>query len=454
MNITHLTIEDFKRLSAVEITPTDGKPVILTGDNGQGKSSILDAIFAALTGQELEESIRHGERRAKITLTLAGKEGTYIIEKVYTPGGKRLTITDADGKPVPKMQTFLDALIGQLAFDPLEFAGMKAKEQAEALREACGLDTSDLDEKHKEAYAARTEANRLSKAAGTLYDQAPNPAPGTPEQEVSASEAHDTLEALQKKAYLAKTAQQQTQHYRDQVERLEAELADAKNSLKHYEEKEAAIKAEAPTDEELEAAKQKLLQADSINAEVRKGREKSRLKADWKAKAKRAADLDAEIEAVAKEKAERLAKAKMPVEGMELDGDTVRMNGVPFSQLSTAEQIRISAFMAMAQNPTIKIILIREGALISRQNFQMLADMAKEKGYQLWVEKFQEEPAQDSLHIVDGAIAYQDGKPVMNLPEAPEEKPAKAKAKPEPQPEPQPPVDDQTMSLFGDDDIL
>lgn len=445
MNITHLTIEDFKRLSAVEITPTDGKPVILTGNNGQGKSSILDAIFAALTGQELEESIRHGERRAKINLTIAGKEGTYTIEKVYTQGGKRLTIEDADGKPVPKMQTFLDGLIGQLAFDPLAFAGMKAKEQAAALREACGLDTSDLDERHKEKYAERTVANREAKSAEAHYETLPNAPAGTPDEEVSAVAAHEELSRLQAKRRMADEHQKYVREQEEEIARLERELEDARKDLAALKKDAECAEAEAPTAEDLEAAKKKLADTDETNTAVRQKREKALAKETWKKKAEAAAKLDKAIEAIAAEKAERLAKAKMPVEGMELDGDTVRMNGVPCSQLSTAEQIRISAYMAMAQNPTIKIILIREGALISKANFQMLAEMATAKGYQLWVEKFQEEPASDSLHIVDGSIAYEDGKPVMNLPEEPKKA---EKANPAPKEEPKPVETDLLDELF------
>ena len=49
MKILKLTAENFKKLSAVEITP-DGNVVVISGKNGAGKSSVLDAIEAALCG--------------------------------------------------------------------------------------------------------------------------------------------------------------------------------------------------------------------------------------------------------------------------------------------------------------------------------------------------------------------------------------------------------------------
>ena len=49
MKIVSLEAENYKRLKAVEITP-DGNMVVIGGRNAQGKSSVLDAIWAALGG--------------------------------------------------------------------------------------------------------------------------------------------------------------------------------------------------------------------------------------------------------------------------------------------------------------------------------------------------------------------------------------------------------------------
>src|SRR3989337_2937510 len=49
MKILKLTAENVKKLRAVEITPT-GELVEVTGRNGAGKTSVLDAIWWALAG--------------------------------------------------------------------------------------------------------------------------------------------------------------------------------------------------------------------------------------------------------------------------------------------------------------------------------------------------------------------------------------------------------------------
>ena len=49
MKILQLEAENVKRLKVVSIKP-DGSLVQITGANGEGKSSVLDAIYYALAG--------------------------------------------------------------------------------------------------------------------------------------------------------------------------------------------------------------------------------------------------------------------------------------------------------------------------------------------------------------------------------------------------------------------
>ena len=95
MNITTLSIENVKRLSAIRIT-ADGKPIVLTGNNGAGKSSVLDGILLALSGAGLEDPIKHGATRAVIKLKIEGKEEALNIERIIRPGSRELKVTYAD----------------------------------------------------------------------------------------------------------------------------------------------------------------------------------------------------------------------------------------------------------------------------------------------------------------------------------------------------------------------
>lgn len=426
MNILELQINDVKRISAVEINPATGEPVILTGDNAQGKSSVLDSIVFALSNTGLDDPIRHGRPSGSITVKLGRDQVEYTVERRITKKGQYLTLRDAKGVEVSKAQTFLNGLLGNYAFDPLEFTTLKPKEQVEALKAAAGLDFSELDAKRLEHYNRRTTIARDGKEKKARFEAMTAPAADVPAAEVSAAAAMESLENLQKLDAAAKDAgraweaAEKDHHAKvDEVARLKSQLEAAIKLAQDAETEAARLKglndaaaAAAPTAESLEAARVAVKDVDTINAGVRHARQYRELDAELKELRLEHANLDRRIEEIDEAKKEAVKNAALPLDGLELTDDGVMFNGTFFSQMSTAEQIRISTLVAMAQNPALKIILIREGALMNRANIGMIADLARENGFQVWMEKFQEDPGDTGLHITDGSVSHVDGKPV------------------------------------------
>src|SRR4051812_1903349 len=99
MKIVSLQAENIKRLVAVQITP-DGNLVQITGKNGQGKSSVLDAIWWALAGSGniQAQPIRKGEARGSIRLDL----GELVVTRTFTRKGEhdyttQIAVENAEG---------------------------------------------------------------------------------------------------------------------------------------------------------------------------------------------------------------------------------------------------------------------------------------------------------------------------------------------------------------------
>jgi DNA repair exonuclease SbcCD ATPase subunit len=248
MKITRLEIVDFKRIEAAAIDADTGKPIVLTGDNGQGKTSVLDAVMFALTRSGTEKPIRNGAESATVALTLTdGTERVLTVRRKMKGTNAYLDVSTQDGAKMPSPQKFLDSLIGNLAFDPEAFTRLKPKEQADALRIAVGLDTSDLDADHKLAYAQRTEANRVKDNAEKLYKAAPVVS-GQPLEPKSASLLVKERDALRAEVDLTETAQSNLEDIADDIcatqatiKTLEEKLATAKADLAKMEEDEKAI---------------------------------------------------------------------------------------------------------------------------------------------------------------------------------------------------------------------
>jgi predicted ATP-dependent endonuclease of OLD family len=426
MKLLHLEIADVKRIRAIEIDPATNEPIILTGDNAQGKSSVLDSIVYALSNTGLDDPIRHGRPSGSIKIVLGADKAEYNLDINITKKGRYLTLTDARGVKVEKPQTFLNGLLGNYAFDPVAFAELAPKPQVEALKKAAGLDFTELDARRVGFFNERTDVGRHGKDAKAQLDGMIEPGEGVPAEELSASALMASLRELEEADAFVSTARRQVQDAEEKARAADAEVsrllallesarAVASKAGEMVTEMDRALTnalAAAPTPEALAAAREAIEQVDKTNAAVRN-------KAAYQAKSKEVTELRAKyetltrrIEEIDEAKIEAVKNADLPLDGLELTDDGVLYNGTFFKQLSTAEQIRISTLVAMAQNPELKIILIREGALINRANFKLIVDLAKDRDYQLWVEKFQEEPGETGLHIVDGAVAFEDGQAV------------------------------------------
>jgi hypothetical protein len=103
----------------------------------------------------------------------------------------------------------------------------------------------------------------------------------------------------------------------------------------------------------------------------------------------------------AQQKTDAIAAAKMPIQGLSLEGGRVMFNGIPLDQASSAEQLRVSTAIAMSSNPELRVIRIKDGSLLDPDGMAMLKAMAKENDFQIWIE-----------HVADNdpiAVVIEDG---------------------------------------------
>lgn len=106
---------------------------------------------------------------------------------------------------------------------------------------------------------------------------------------------------------------------------------------------------------------------------------------------------------------ETLQNAKFPVDGLGFtsEGEVV-FNKIPFAQLSTSEKIKVSASIAIALNPKIRVMLIRDGSLLDEAALRDLIVLADEKDAQIWIERVGIKGHGDSAPVViieDGGVA-------------------------------------------------
>lgn len=449
MKIVSLMAENFKRLVAVEITPT-GNVVQITGKNANGKSSCLDAISVALEGLDVcpGEPIRKGEKKSQIRVKLGGERELTVTRKFARKeeGGytSSLTVESADGAMFKSPQKLLDELLGELAFDPLEFTRMKSGEQYDAMRSFVpGVDFNLIDAQNLADYNRRTEVNRQVKQSEAAADMIIVPA-DTPVEPIDEAALADELKAagvlnadVERRKGLRAQAAKDVAGYREQAklaldaiapeieeinQRLNTALAEIDAQIAVLTKKREALLdqsdpdfqavekklrdqaatftrtaddlqaridgAEAlPAIVDTDAITERMSKARIINANVERARQRAAhnaTAAKYLAESKALTDA---IDARTAAKDQAIANAKMPVPGLGFGAGEVLLNGVPFAQASSAEQLRTSCAIAMAKNPTLRVCFIRDGSLLDEEGMRLIAEMAEQLQFQIFVEK-------------------------------------------------------------------
>lgn len=449
MKILSLDVENIKRVSAVFIEPTgDGPLVQVTGKNGAGKSSVMDAIAMALGGKKLcpAEPLRRGQNSGHVAVDL----GPYIITRrfwrrevidcdrdhqhtvdcpvIYGDVDSSLSVKSPDGADYKSPQALLDKLVSDLTFDPLGFLELQPKDQRELVRTFTGLDFTMLDTQRRAALNQLNEAETVLKLAqrdvdaGEHYPDAPA-APISVEQLLQQLADAEQLEKAAAVAEAAVTTKRDAvnridadiKNYSERVDRLRAELASAEQELADTITRRGTLIAEgkklrANADQARAAVpdttelRTKVALANDINAKVAAN---ERYAAILTAKQEALNSVEAakqQIAAIDARKRTALSQATFPVPGLGFNDDGLTFEGLPFEQASYAQQLRVAVAMGLAQNPKLKVLLIRHGNALDSTSLQLLAELATEHGAQVWLERVAESADGVSVFIEEGRV--------------------------------------------------
>lgn len=505
--VCRIEIENVHCITSSKIdVPRNG--LRMSGDEGTGKTSHLDAIALALRGAVRENEtavdvIRNGADKASILI--AFDDGTTVKRSVTAKGVGQPTVTNGDSK-IMKPQTWLQERLGLAAFDVLAFAGAKPAERVRMLQQAVpcavtverlrawvpaleafdcsghGLDV--VKRLHKVAYDKRTTANGVAKAANAelerLAREATAAAAGADLTAIGPAEAFDLQRVAERhaaalrtaveaaKAHEARTAgtrdeiaalrakadaevidaevvaavesdiashRQAFEDARAEVARLEALLAAARANVQscaaamdgcrklaadYQARAEAAAKLRAdadrlqatlaavapltPTAESLAAADAAVERArDALaaaeRAEASRGANAARDAAAEKAQTANAeADrLDAIVKALATDAPRAIMAEQGGIDGIEIDGETIRVDGVAIDSRSSGELLRFAVAIAKRLNKAPILIVDHLEHLAPKRRDDFLRD-ATAGGWQV----FSTETTDDAQLVIVG----------------------------------------------------
>ncbi len=414
IKIIELHTRNVKRITAVDITPTSAVTII-AGDNGAGKSSVLDSIRYVLAGTKAipEEPLRQGAKSGRSVLKLDGDKERGIlpltVTRTFTQKGGSLEIRSTEtGEASPSPQAILDSWRARF-IDPLGLMRLDPKKQVEAMRELLGLDFETMDAERQKAYDQRTIVNRdVASLQGRV--RAIAKVEDAPEEEVSVAElsvelqvrrtvnenhadarrdllAHEISHDGLREAALG--LENAATELRNQLRVTEASLEKAVLKVKAYgtalEEKREAVAAlqEADTAEILS----RIETAEEYNRKVRSNQQRAALIKELDTAEQGSEHLTALIDEIDAGKEVAIQGAKWPVIGMGFNASGLTWEGLPFEQASSSEQLRVSVAVGFAMNPILPVLLVYGGSLLDDDSMALLAELAEEHNGQIFIER-------------------------------------------------------------------
>ena len=397
--IVRLQASNVMNIDAI-VVEANGKNVILTGKNGAGKSAFLKAIEFALSGKALSatpEPVRHGQKSGDILLDL----GDIVVKRHFTNESSTVKIENKDGMVFKSPQALLDKFRGNIAFDPMSFAGLPEKQQKEVLLGMIDLpiNLDDLDLKRKGIYNERTDVNRDIKRLEGQRDGIPD-LPDVPDEEESAV---DVMADMQKATELiasntsTRELLRKYTHQRDitmeDIDSLERKLTAMKSNLIGVEHEVNQLTKEISemVDPNLEQFKCKLTDVEQINVQVRHKQDRTKIVTQINDLKATSVCMTVDMTAIDTLKTKTISEAGMPVDGLGFNASGVTFDEVPLSQCSDGQKRLISARIGMAMNPDLRVLWVPDASLLDTDSINDLKAMADENGYQLWLEQVSDE---------------------------------------------------------------
>lgn len=426
--VLYLSAENIKKLKVFRAKPT-GTVNKISGANGSGKTSVLDSLEWGLRGTDNIPSspLRQGADRGEIIIEF----DDMVVSRVFTKGGARTGVVKIEEKGTKKRinspQAMLDRLMSKVSFDPLAFTRMNEKSQFDTLRKLVTLDV-DLDALERENKQDKATRREIKKEATALTNRANAiqiPA-GTPKERIDESGLLQQLtQAAEFNAGLLREQSRREQIQNNQqnhialiadkkreLENLKAEIADLESITS---ETAKTIKGWKEIEKPRDAAalQKQVEEARKVNYFIDQRAEAGKLTDEAEKILKRVASLTDAIRGRDQEREDAIANANFPIKGLAFakvdpedeDADyEVFYNGLPFNQASSAEQIRASVAIGMADNADIRVMRIEDASLLDDEGFALVEQMAEEHDYQVWAE-IVDTTGKVGIYLEDGEVA-------------------------------------------------
>lgn len=436
MRIQRVEIENIKGIESAAFEP--GTLTILSGENGSGKTSILDAISSVFNGGHDPGLLRKGAEHGKVVLTLGDGVAATTITKHITASASRLVIQTADGLTVSRPTEYVARLASGFQFDPVAFLDAKPGDQvkyllrvmptkltaedAAALGFGSGWTLTDLEIKREAVYAERRVLNKqaadlegaIRTSRGLMQDDDED---WIEKAQAAAETASAALQGWSKQraemTAEVKAAVQQAERQRDEAiaaatiaagERLAAAVAEISRIQA---EREAELTGQREVVRQLEAAAKDAGEKAARQQQQRGAAEEvDRLAVRASTLKGEAAALTANLALIDEIKQRKVEQA--PVPGLACTDGEVTYHGIRLDQINTQQQLSVALQVAALSAGDVAFMVIDRAESIVGDRWKEFQSAAAESGWQIIAGRSEDAPLRA---VVDGVERPVFGQP-------------------------------------------
>lgn len=382
VKINELLIENVKRVKAVQFEPSADGLTIIGGRNGQGKTSVLDAIAWALGGNNYKPSVP--ERDGALVppnLHIELSNGLIVERK-----GKNSTLKVTDPNGNKSGQQLLNEFVSTLALDLPKFINGSDKDKADSLLKILGIGDvlAQLDTKENQLYAQRTEVGRIADRKKKAADEMPM-YPNVPKEPVSATELIKQQQEILARNGENEQKRQNAARYERMLAKAQIAFDEAKAALQKAEQDclTARKSAEDLHDESTAELEKNLAEIEALNIKIRANSTKEAAEVEANNLQQEYDGLTEQIESVREERNKLLDSAELPLPGLSVKDGKLIYNNMPWDGMSGSDQLKVATAIVRKLNPQCGFVLMDKLEQMDLETLQEFGAWLKQEGLQV-----------------------------------------------------------------------
>jgi len=422
MKVMFCEIQNFKGIKH-QVIEFDGKSAWLIGGNGQGKSSVIDAMLSAVDTEYIPASpIHEGEQRGSIKIKIAGirngQPDEYTIDLTFSPSKRTGTmkVKNKDGFDMGGSgKTIIKDIFGRVSFDIYEFLTDKKEDQIKTLKKltGCEVDLDSLDaeirlieDKRKNLAREIAEFSAVNKRENRPFNDNDIEMYAKPVDEGAIAEKLTGIAVeqgmWQKQSDGVRGVQNMIEtnislmdNMNEEIKELELSVMYKKQQIlnmtqqnkEHQDKIDKAVswmeRNPRPTTtsvtEELADARKHNEMNRIIESYSLRQREMHKKQTMWE-------ECDENIKTKRAHKVHLISKSQLPVEGLSFTENEITLHGIPIEQVNTQTKLDLGADITIAMKKPLRLAMIREGSLYDIPHLKKTLEKFDSMGIQWIVE--------------------------------------------------------------------